>query len=509
LEIAVPSTDAYSQVDRPLVELVNITKRFPGVVALDNVSFSVKKGEVHALLGENGAGKSTLIKLLTGVYPPDGGEIFLNGQKVAIEDPHHALRMGISAIYQDPILVPKLSVENNILLGREPNRNSFINQHRLGQQARQVLSELGLDVDVKQKVADLSPGKKQLVAIAKALSIEAQMLIMDEPTAALTDQEVGHLFQVIRKLRDQGISVIFVSHRMEEVFQIADRITILRDGKYIGTRNLSETSYAELVHMIVGRNIEIEILSRRPPRNDIALEVNSISSGRAFKNISFFIRQGEIVALAGLVGSGRTDVARAIFGASPVKSGQFKLFGEDYHPSTPYHAINHGIFMVPEDRKGQGIIPGLSVLVNISLANLKKYARLGFLNFKSERVAITGQIQQLRIVPNDPKRKVMNLSGGNQQKVVLAKSLNTQSRILILDEPTAGVDIGAKTEIRNLINQLADSGNAILLISSEIPEVLALADRVIVMKEGQIVGELGSAEANSERIIHLAMTGER
>ena len=503
------SIDATLQTDHPLVELVNITKRFPGVVALDNVSFSVNKGEVHALVGENGAGKSTLIKLLTGVYPPDGGDIYLNGQKVDIDNPHHALQMGISAIYQDPILVPKLSVENNILLGREPNKNNFINQQELHQQARQVLSELGLDVDLKKNIADLSPGIKQLVAIAKALSIEAQMLIMDEPTAALTDQEVSHLFQVIRKLRDQGISVIFVSHRMEEVFQIADRITVLRDGKYIGTRSLAETSYAELVCMIVGRNIEIEMLSRRPPRQEIALEVKGISSGRAFKNISFFIRQGEIVALAGLVGSGRTDVARAIFGASPAESGQFRLNGKEYRPRTPHHAIRNGIFMVPEDRKGQGIIPGLSVLVNISLANLKKYSRLSFLNFKDEREAIMSQIQQLRIVPNDPKCKVMNLSGGNQQKVVLAKSLDTQSSVLILDEPTAGVDVGAKSEIRSLINQLADNGNAILLISSEIPEVLALADRVIVMKEGQIVGELGSAEATSERIIHLAMTGER
>jgi len=503
------STGSSPQTNIPLVELVNITKRFPGVVALDNVSFSVSLGEVHALLGENGAGKSTLIKLLTGVYPPDGGEIHLNGRKVNIDNPHHALRMGISAIYQDPILVPKLNVENNILLGREPNKNSFINQQKLSQQARQVLSELGLDVNVKQKVADLSPGKRQLVAIAKALSIEAQMLIMDEPTAALTDQEVSHLFQVIRKLRDQGISVIFVSHRMEEVFQIADRITVLRDGKHIGTRTVAETSYSELVHMIVGRNIEIETLSRRPPREEIALEVKAISSGRAFKNISFFIRQGEIVALAGLVGSGRTDVARAIFGASAVESGQFSLYGEEYRPRTPHHAINNGVFMVPEDRKGQGIIPGLSVLVNISLANLKKYSRWSFLNFKDEREAVASQIQQLRIVPNDPKRKVMNLSGGNQQKVVLAKSLDAQSRVLILDEPTAGVDVGAKSEIRSLINQLADKGNAILLISSEIPEVLALANRVIVMKEGQIVGELSNVEATSERIIHLAMTGER
>jgi ABC-type sugar transport system ATPase subunit len=501
--------DPLLQSEQTLVELVNITKKFPGVVALDNVSFSVSKGEVHALLGENGAGKSTLIKLLTGVYPPDGGEICLNGRKIEIKDPHHALEMGISAIYQDPILVPKLNVENNIFLGREPHKNHFINQQKLQHQAIQVLAELGLEIDSKQKVSNLSPGKKQLVAIAKALSIEAQLLIMDEPTAALTDEEVGHLFQVIRKLRDNGISIIFVSHRMEEVFQIADRITVLRDGKYIGTRKMVDTSYNELVRMIVGRNIEIETLSRNPPRDEIALDVHEITSGRAFKNISFFIRKGEIVALAGLVGSGRTDVARSIFGVSTVDNGKFTLFGQEYSPRTPYQAIEKGVFMVPEDRKGQGIIPGLPVFVNISLPSLKRYSKLSFINFSTEQSQVNYHIQQLRIVPNDPKRKVMNLSGGNQQKVVLAKSLDTHARVLIFDEPTAGVDVGAKFEIRSIINQLADEGNAILLISSEIPEVLALADRIIVMKEGQIVGELDNAEATSEKIIHMAMTGEQ
>jgi ribose transport system ATP-binding protein len=497
------------QADNTLVDFVNITKRFPGVVALNNVSFSINKGEVHALLGENGAGKSTLIKLLTGVYPPDGGEIYLNGKKVEIDNPHHALQMGISAIYQDPSLVPKLSVENNILLGREPNTNSFINQTRLRQQAQDIMAELGLDVDLNGKVAALSPGKKQLVAIAKALSIEAQLLIMDEPTAALTDEEVNHLFQVIRKLRSRGISVIYVSHRMEEVFQIADRVTVLRDGKYIGTKPLEETNYAELVQMIVGRNIEIEYLSHPSPGDEVVLEVKGISSGREFKDISFFIRRGEVVALAGLVGSGRTDVARAIFGASPIESGQMFLFGRAYRPRSPRQAIRSGIFMAPEDRKGQGIVPGLPVLVNISLANLNKYSKMSFLKFKEERKAVDGYIRQLRIVPNDPKRKAINLSGGNQQKVVLAKSLDAHAKVLILDEPTAGVDVGAKSEIRSLINQLASEGNAILLISSEIPEVLALADRVIVMKEGKVISELGKAEATSERIIHLAMTGER
>jgi ribose transport system ATP-binding protein len=362
---------------------------------------------------------------------------------------------------------------------------------------------------LKQKVASLSSGKKQLVAVAKALSIEAQLLIMDEPTAALTDEEVSHLFQVIRRLRSQGISVIYVSHRMEEVFQIADRITVLRDGKYIGTRSLAETNYGELVRMIVGRNIEIETLTRRPCRQDYALELSGITKGRQFKEVSFSIRQGEIVALAGLVGSGRTDVARAIYGATTIEKGKMRLFGQDYTPHSPNQAIRGGISMVPEDRKGQGIIPLLPIHTNISLANLRKYSRYSFLKFKDERQSVDNHIRHLRIVPPDLNKKVINLSGGNQQKVVLAKSLDTEARLLILDEPTAGVDVGAKSEIRALVNQLADQGNAILLISSEIPEVLALADRVVVMKEGRVVGELVKAEASSERIMHLAMTGER
>lgn len=491
----------------PLIEIIQITKKFPGVTALDNVSFSIAYGEVHALLGENGAGKSTLIKLLTGVFPPDSGEIRINDKKVIITNPHHALQLGISAIYQDPILVSSLNVEDNILLGREPRRGWFIKRAELNRQASNVLMDLGLNIDPGQRVSSLSPGHKQLVAIAKALSIKAQMLIMDEPSAALTDEEVRHLFRVINTLRNQGISIIYVSHRMEEVFNIADRVTVLRDGKYIGTRSIHETNYDELVQMIVGRSIEIENLVRKSNTNVVALEVNQISRGYQFRNVSFKVHSGEVVALAGLVGSGRTDVARAIFGASPIEKGQIQIYGKPVEVRTPRQAIQNHINMVPEDRKGLGIVPNQPVGANISLANLHRYSRFGFLKYKQENDGVMNHIRKLRITPPRPERKVMFLSGGNQQKVVLAKALDTNANILILDEPTAGVDVGAKSEIRNLINQLAEQGAAILLISSEIPEVLALANRILVMKEGSIVGELHSTQATSEKIMQLAMTG--
>lgn len=492
---------------KPLVEIVQVTKRFPGVVALDNVSFSIARGEVHALLGENGAGKSTLIKLLTGVFPPDGGEIRINGNRVAITNPHHALQLGISAIYQDPILVATLNVEENILLGREPRNGLFIDRKELNRQASKVLRDIGLDIDLGQRVSSLSPGRRQLVAIAKALSVQSQLLIMDEPSAALTDEEIRHLFDVIYTLRSQGISIIYVTHRMEEVFKVADRVTVLRDGKFIGTRSIEDTSNEELVQMIVGRSIVIETLDRKPPAVEVALEVNRISRGKQFQDVSFKVHTGEVVALAGLVGSGRTDIARAIFGAAPVGKGQIRIYGKEVTVRTPREAIQNHISMVPEDRKGLGIIPKQSVSANISIANLRNYSRYGFIQFKQESDGVLAHIRQLRITPAEPDRKVMFLSGGNQQKVVLAKALESKANILILDEPTAGVDVGAKTEIRTLINQLADRGTAILLISSEIPEVLALANRILVMKEGKVVGELEGDRATSEKIMQLAMTG--
>jgi ribose transport system ATP-binding protein len=496
--------------NHPFIKIVGVTKRFPGVTALDNVSFSIMKGEVHALLGENGAGKSTLIKLLTGVFPPESGAIFINDKKTNIRSPHHAHELGISAIFQDPILVPSMSVEENILLGREPRQRIpiFIERKQITRQAQTALDQLEIELDIKQKVSNLSPGQKQMVAIAKALTVDAQLLIMDEPTAALSEEEVNHLFKVIKNLRQGGISVIYVSHRMEEVFIIADRATVLRDGKYIGTRTLKDTNYNELVRMIVGRDIEIESQERQEPQEEVALKVNGISRSRYFQNVSFSIKKGEILALAGLVGSGRTDVARTIFGADSHTQGEILIFGKPISPKSPKQAIRLGINMVPEDRKNHGIFLQQSVLTNISISNIRNYALAGFVKPASERRSADAHVKQLRIVPPDLNRKAMTLSGGNQQKVVLAKTLDTQARILILDEPTAGVDVGSKSEIRALINKLANQGIAILLVSSEIPEIVALANRVIVMKEGRVVGELAGNQIKAENIIHLAMRGE-
>lgn len=494
----------------PYIDIIGITKRFPGVTALDDVSFGIMRGEVHALLGENGAGKSTLIKLLTGVYPPNDGLIKINNQAVHFVNPHQALDMGISAIYQDPCLVPSLSVEDNILLGREPQTKvpGFIDRKKVTQNAYEVLSHLGLDIDLKSRVSDLSPGQQQMVAIAKALSIEAQLIIMDEPTAALTEDEVNYLFRVIQELRQRGISLIYVTHRIEEVFIIADRTTVLRDGKYIGTRNVAETNEAELTKMIVGWSIAVETLERNPPSREIVLAVNQISREKHFKEISFSVKRGEILAFAGLIGSGRTDVVRSLFGVEKIQSGEIIIKGSAHSLKNPRQAINQGIFMVPEDRKAQGLIPHLSVQSNITLANLPEYARLSFIQSKEESQSTEKHIDILHIIPSDPEKRVTNLSGGNQQKVVLAKALDTDADILILDEPTAGIDVGAKAEIRSLINQLADQGKTIILVSSDIHDILALADRVIVMREGSIVGEIQREEATSENIMQMAMLGE-
>lgn len=494
----------------PFIQIVGITKRFPGVTALDDVSFNIERGEVHALLGENGAGKSTLIKLLTGVYQPNDGKFLLNGQQVHLANPHQALVMGISAIYQDPCLVPSLSVEDNILLGREPNGKLpwFISQQKVHENAEKVLSQLGLNLNLRSKVDDLSPGQQQLVAIAKALSIDAQLIIMDEPTAALTEDEVNYLFNVIQDLRNRGISIIYVTHRIEEVFVIADRTTVLRDGNYIGTRSTSKTNKDELTKMIVGRTIEVDFLKRHPPSDEVVLKVEDISRGRDFQNISFSVKRGEIVALAGLIGSGRTDVIRSIFGAEPIQSGSIEIFGKIITPHKPSQAIHEGIFMVPEDRKAQAIHTQLSVQSNITLANLQEYTRTGIIQTKQEGISVGEHIQRLHIVPPDPEKKVQNLSGGNQQKVVLAKALDTDAEILFLDEPTAGIDIGAKAEIRSLINQLADQGKTVVLVSSDIHDVLELANRVLVMREGKLVGEIMRSDATSENIMHMAMTGE-
>ena len=495
------------QPNGPFLRVEGITKQFPGVLALDRVSMEVMPGEVHALLGENGAGKSTLIKILTGALHADAGQISINGEPVEVTDPHRALQLGISAIFQDPSLVPFLSVADNVMLGREPEGQlpGFVDRRRLREQAQELLAQLGLALDPTQRVSELSPSYKQLVAIAKALSVDARLIIMDEPTSALTSQEIDYLFNVIRDLRGRGISVIYVSHRLEEIFAIADVVSVLRDGQYIGKRQVAETNTAELIKMIVGRDVKVDYHQRRPPADEIALSVRHISRRGLFEDISFNARRGEIVALSGLVGSGRTGVAQAIFGAEPIDSGEIIILGRKQAPRSPQEAIRLGVGMLPEDRKAQGLVPHMSVQSNITLSNLLEYCTAGLIRERLERERAELYRQRLDIKTPDLQRQVVYLSGGNQQKVVLARILDSGADIVILDEPTAGIDVGTKAEIRALISELAEQGRTILIISSEIPEVMALADRILVMREGRLVGELSKQDADPETILGLSV----
>lgn len=493
-----------------LLAVLGITKRFPGVLALDDVSLQFQQGEVHALLGENGAGKSTLINVLSGALPQDTGEIYFGGDLVEISDPHDAVQLGISTIFQEPCLVPSLSVENNVLLGQEPRGRlpGIVDQGRLRERAGSLLSELGLAMDLTRRVGDLSRSQQQLVAIAKALSVDARLIVMDEPSSVLTAQELDRLFSVIRNLRGRGVGVIYVTHRLEEVFEIAHRVSVLRDGRYVGTRDVDATSQDELVRMIVGREVEIESYPGRRLSEEVTLAVDSISRAGAFQDVSFTARTGEVVALAGLVGSGRTNVARAILGAEPLDGGSIRILDQRRQPHSPREAISLGISMVPEDRKREGIVPRMTTRSNITLSSLRRYCRWGVVQEQREARRAERHVARLNVIPPDLRRKVMYLSGGNQQKVVLARALETEAKILILDEPTAGIDVGTKPEIRAVIDELARQGRTILLISSEIPEVLALADRVLVMHEGRLTGELRREEASAERILKLAMGDE-
>lgn len=490
-----------------LLNIQEITKSFPGVIALSEVSLQIRSGQVHVLLGENGAGKSTLIKIITGVYPPNSGSILIDGEEVEITGPDHALHLGISSIFQDPSLVPYMSVEDNIMLGREPAGRlpGFVDRKEVRSNAEEVLALVGLDIDPRTAVGQLSLGHQQMVAIAKALSVEARLIVMDEPTSSLTDQEIEYLFEIIQDLKRRGIAVIYVSHRLQEIFAIADVISVLRDGEYIGMRNVADTTEDELIRMIVGRSVEFEIHQRKPPLDEIALSVESISKKGAFEDISFDIHRGEVLAMSGLVGSGRTDVARAIYGVDRIDSGQITVFSQPVEFNSPRAAIREGIGMVPEDRKKQGFVPQQSVMANITLANILDYCRSGFIQAREERKSARHHVERLDIKTPSLNQQVAFLSGGNQQKVVLAKTLDTGAEIYILDEPTSGIDVGAKAEIRNLINELAEQSRAILLISSEIPEVLALSNRILVMREGRLVGELAQETATPEQIMKLSV----
>lgn len=497
----------------PRLQMTGISKHFPGVQALSDVDLTVYGGECLALVGENGAGKSTLMKILSGVYLSDAGTMQLDGVEFSPHNPHHSQQLGISIIYQEFNLFPNLTVEENIFIGREPNSAGFVHRRELRQHAEALLARLRVNLDPRTVVRTLSVAEQQMVEIAKALSYNARIVIMDEPTSALTETEVSALFSIIKDLQADGLGVIFISHRLEEVFEISDRVTVLRDGRNAGDVVTADSTPEEVVQLMVGRSIsELFVKESSTATEEIALEVRGLSrtgtkqdaSKVVLNDISLNVKKGEIVGLAGLVGSGRTELARAIFGADRIDQGAVFVNGEPVKINNPPQAIAHGIALVPEDRKLQALFLELAVRPNISLPSLGDISTAGFVRPGEERTLANYFVDALQIRTPSIEQKVVNLSGGNQQKVVLSKWLALKPTILLVDEPTRGIDIGAKAEVHELLVQLAAEGVAILMISSELPEILRMSDRILVMREGQIAGEMPREEATQQGIMELA-----
>ena len=490
----------------PILEMKNIRKTFPGVVALDGVHLELRKGEVHILLGENGAGKSTLMKILSGAYQKTTGELLFEGRALEIKSPKHAQELGISTIYQELNLVPNLSAAENIYLGREPCLVAgVINRPKIYADAQRLLDGLGVQIKATARVLELSIAQQQMVEVAKALSLDARILIMDEPTSALTEQEISQLFNTIRRLKNRGVSIIYISHRLEELFEIGDRVTVLRDGKYVDTRNIKYVKNAELIRMMVDRDLKEQYPKKVTNPGDEALRVENLYVNHKLKNISFSVRKGEILGVSGLLGSGRTELARAIFGLDQPSEGDISVKGRLCRVKSPRDAIRLGIGFLTEDRKSEGLVLLLSVKDNIMLPSVERLSRFGVVNGKEESRSARRFADELRIKTPNLQQKVMFLSGGNQQKVVLSKWLCCQADIFIFDEPTRGIDVGSKVEIYQLMNELTDKGVAIILISSELPEVLGMSDRILVMHQGRIAGEFLAKDASQEKILKCAL----
>jgi rhamnose transport system ATP-binding protein len=488
-----------------ILELKGIRKSFSGVEVLHDVSFELRPGEVHALLGENGAGKSTLVKIITGVHQPDAGEIRLNGEPVHFNDARESRQAGIAAIYQELSLFPDLDVAENIFVGRHPlTTGRRVDWRKLYSEAGKLLESLGVKLNLKQKARALSIAQQQMVEIARAFSIKARILIMDEPTSSLTLHEVDDLFRLVRRLRAEGTAIIFISHRLEELYSLADRVTVLRDGSYVDSRPMKEVTRNELIRMMVGRTINNLFPKQDVQIGDVVLKVEHLTRVGSFHDVSFELRRGEILGLAGLVGAGRTNIARAIFGVEPATGGRMEVDGQEVAITSPLQAIKLGLAYVPEDRQLHGLIPTMPLTPNISLPMLPAYAQNGWLRDKLERKSAFGAAIQMEVRANNIWQLARELSGGNQQKVVLAKWLSTNPRILILDEPTRGIDVGTKAAVHGLMSKLAAEGLSILMISSELPEILGMSDRVIVMREGYVTGEFSRAEATQEKIISAA-----
>ncbi len=494
--------------EAPLLELRGVTRRYPGVTALDRVDLSVRAGEVHALVGENGAGKSTLLRVMAGAISPDAGELRLDGRAVAFAGPRDALARGITVIYQELTLVPQLPVAENVFLGIEPVRGGLVDRARLRTATARALAELGLEVDPSLPVARLSVARRQMVEMARALVRNARVLALDEPTATLTPHETARLFACVERLRSAGVGIVFVSHRLEEVRRLADRVTVLRDGAMVWTGPAAEKDDAALVRAMVGRDVEYPRRpAARPPEEPPALEVRELSREPAFRGVSLRLRRGEIVGLAGLVGAGRTELARVLAGAERAGAGTMTLAGAPYRPRSPREAIRRGVVYFPEDRQRAGLVPRLTVGENVTLSALDRFTRLGLVRRPAERRAAGAAVRDADVRPPDLGREARTLSGGNQQKVVVARGLLARARVLLFDEPTRGVDIGAKAELHRQIRALADEGRAVLVISSELPELLALADRLVVLREGQVTGALEGEAMTPERVMGLAVAG--
>ncbi|MDB5522300.1 MAG: rbsA 5 [Rhizobium sp.] len=501
----VVTTGPSAAAPRQVLVARGVTKSFPGVLALDNVDFDVRAGEVTALLGENGAGKSTLIKLMAGFYTLDRGEITVGGVPLHAE-PAAAHRVGVATIHQDAHLVPAMSVAENIMLGRWPGRYGWLSMRTQRQKARDAVARVAPHLNISTPAGRLSPADQQLVEIARAISEDSKVLVMDEPTTSLSPPEIDRLFRVVEDLKSNGLGIVFVSHWLEEVFRIADRVTVLRDGRLVGTKPIAELDHDKVIRMMVGREVRETIHTKRPI-GDVVMRVSNLTRQNLLNNISFEIRAGEIVGMSGLVGAGRSELAACIFGIDPYDSGSVEISGQKVRPNDPKAAIEAGIGLVPEDRRRQALVGLMSVKSNMTLSLLDRISTFGFLSNAAEDEIADREIRSLSIKTPSSRVRVSTLSGGNQQKVVLGRWLARRPKILILDEPTKGIDVGAKSEISELIIKLAREGIAILLISSELPEILSLTDRVLVMRSGRISASLTREQATGETIMSYATTG--
>lgn len=492
---------------KPMLKMEGVSKSFPGVKALDNVNITAYGGEVTALMGENGAGKSTLMKILSGVYTKDEGKIYLQGEEANIHGIKSAEELGVTIIHQELSIINNLTVAQNIFLGNEKvNKFGKINKKLMIERSKMFLEQIGCDVDPNELAGNLNVGEKQMVEIAKALTKNAAVIIMDEPTTALTEVETKNLFKVIENLKQKGLAIIYISHRMEEIFTICDRVEVLRDGKYAGNAKIADIDNDKLITMMVGRKIEDQFPYREVKKGNVILDVKNLSSKAGVLDASFEVREGEILGIAGLMGSGRSELAKTIFGAYKKAAGTVLINGKELHGGNIREAIKNGICYLSEDRKKEGCVLGQSVSDNMTISNLNSYENKLFkLDKKKEVSDVNDYINKIRIKTPSPNQYIKNLSGGNQQKVILAKWLLTKPEVLIIDEPTRGIDVGAKKEIYELLNELKESGKAIIMISSDMPEVLGISDRILVMSEGKITGELSRDEATQEKIMKLAV----